>query len=921
MKSVFEEVKNALGKPYYDLNYLLECVKEVLEESGKHELVPYIPWISPNNKPPEEVLLSNDYIHLLSLSFQLLNLVEVNGAVQSRRAKEEKEMAGVNGLWASNFKLLKENGITEDQILEVLPDILIEPVLTAHPTEAKRTVVLKEYRKLYLLLVKRENKMYTHIEQEDIRDEIKHILHRLWNNDEIYIRKPRVESELDNILHYLTKVFPDVVILLDKRLRLAWKEVGFDPEKLKNNDLFPGLSFGNWVGGDRDGHPLVTPEITRLTLNRLRIHAFIIIKKELIMLAGKLSIYQEIDGVSEQFAERIHALVQELDADGVMVLKENSSEIFKAYVLLMLYKLPIDVVHEHNIDLQDRDNAYSHSGQLLNDIDLLYRELIAYGIPEVAHVDVGRFRRILKIFGFHLAQLDIRQNSAYHEKALYQIISASIDKEKAESVMKDEAGKRAFLAEELTINRPFLVSHSEAGTEAMNVIDTLKVVSEHVQHYTNRSIGKLIVSMTRNAGDLLTVYLFLREAGLTQKTDTGLATVLPVVPLFETIDDLVDSADILDDYLSQEIVKNSLKLQAGDKGVPIQDVMIGYSDSNKDGGILASSWFLNQAQRKLAETGMKHGVVIRFFHGKGGTISRGSGPIHWFIKALPHNSIQGKFRVTEQGETIERKYANMVNASYNLELMLATVSAQTILHKYTPEKPDEISELFRHLGERGSYYYHQLLSDPDFLQFFSEATPIDVIESSKIGSRPARRTGKRSMDDLRAIPWVFSWAQTRFNITSWYGVGSTLDELQKADPEVFLKLKRLARYEPFVRYVLTNLDSSLAATDEEVMKKYAALVEDEMVKQNIMGKITGELYLTRKMLSELLGRPISERRMNHFYSTQLRADALNSLHDAQVQLIRKWRNIKGENTAEENDLLFALLQCVNAIANALGSTG
>lgn len=921
MEGVFEEVKKALGKPYEDLHFLLECLSEVLQESNKNELIPYIPWIKPTIKPPEEVLLSNDYIHLLSMSFQLLNLVEVNGAVQSRRAKEEKGMDNVNGLWASNLKLLKENDITEDQILEVLPDINIEPVLTAHPTEAKRSVVLKEYRKLYLLLVKRENQMYTHIEQGDIRDEIKHILHRLWNNDEIYIKKPRVESELDNILHYLTKVFPDVVILLDKRLRLAWKEAGFDPDKLKKTDVYPGISFGNWVGGDRDGHPLVTPEITRITLNRLRVHAFIIIKKELIMLAGKLSIYLEMNKVGKPFIKRIKELVKELGEDGQTLLSENSSEIFKAYVLLMLYKLPIDVVHEHNIELQDKESSYRHSGQLLDDVDILFDELLAYGIPEVAHVDVGRFRRIVKVFGFHLAQLDIRQNSAFHEMALQQLIATSLGKRKAESVMEDDVRKREFLVQELKVNRPFLVSHDKAGKEAQNVVESLKVVSEHVHHYSNRSIGKLIVSMTRSAEDLLTVYLFLREAGLTEKSGSGLATPLPVVPLFETIDDLRDSSKILDDYLSQDVVKRSLKLQADERGRMYQDVMVGYSDSNKDGGILASTWFLNQAQSKLTETGKKHGVIIRFFHGKGGTISRGSGPIHWFIKTLPHGSIQGNLRVTEQGETIERKYANMVNASNNLELMMATVSAQTILHKNTEEAPDEVSDLFRHLGERGSHYYRQLLENPEFIQFFSSATPIDVIESSKIGSRPARRTGKRSMEDLRAIPWVFSWSQTRFNITSWYGVGSTLKELQENDPEAFLKLKRLAKYEPFVRYVLTNLDSSLASTDEEVMKKYAFLVEDEKLRHNIMKLIIDELRLTRKMHTELLGKPIQERRKNHHYSTELRAEALNPLHDAQVQLIKKWRSIKNEDTPEENEVLFALLQCVNAIANALGSTG
>ena len=356
-------------------------------------------------------------------------------------------------------------------------------------------------------------------------------------------------------------------------------------------------------------------------------------------------------------------------------------------------------------------------------------------------------------------------------------------------------------------------------------------------------------------------------------------------------------------------------------GELIQDVMVGYSDSNKDGGILASSWFLFEAQKELTEIGKKHGVKIRFFHGTGGSISRGAGPSHWFIKTLPHGSINGKFRVTEQGETIERKYANLVNAAYNLELMVSSVTAQTVLHENTKDKREDVESLFHRLGDRGRHYYRQLISDPDFITFFSQATPIDVIESSKIGSRPARRTGKRSLEDLRAIPWVFSWSQSRFNITSWYGVGSTLSELKDQNPGEYKSLLHFVEYDPFVRYVMTNLDSSLASTDVRIMEKYAALVEKVEIRDRIMEMIKHELDLTRKMVVDVLKRPINERRMNHYYSTILRAEALNNLHDAQVELLQKWREAKKAKSKKEDHYLFALLQCVNAIANALGTTG
>ncbi|WP_372775872.1 phosphoenolpyruvate carboxylase [Mangrovibacterium sp.] len=923
MSTVFNQVRRFLGKPYDDLHFLLSCFKEVLEESKKENLVPFIPWLSETRKPDPADLISNDYIHLMSMCFQLLNLAEVNGAVQSRRLKEEVDMAKVNGLWANQFKMLKDKGVGEKEILEVLPKVLIEPVLTAHPTEAKRSVVLQEYRKIYLLMVKRENKMYTHIEQEEVREEIKQILHRLWHVGEIYIEKPRIESELDNVLHYLTNVFPGVLTILDKRLRQAWKESGFDPTVLNNVDLYPVLSFGNWVGGDRDGHPLVTAEITRMTLRKLRIHAFYIVKNELVDLAQKLSIYRNQDEVSDSFNRRIAELVAELGEPAERELKEHEEEIFKVFVHLLLQKIPVEQNREFNLELEDRPTSYRSSIDLIADLNLLYSELEACGIGEVAHVDVGRLKRILRVFGFHLAKLDIRQNSQYHEKALNQLVRASLGEEQAQQIDASLQAKRAFLDAELKINRPFLVSHKNLEIEGQNVMGAMEVVSEHVQRYSPNAFGKLIVSMTRNTEDLLTVYLFLREVGLMVKKENSLAAILPVVPLFETIEDLKESPTILDDYLSHPVVKNSLKVQSWENvgGELIQDVMIGYSDSNKDGGILASSSFLHEAQKELTKVGKKHGVAIRFFHGTGGSISRGAGPTHWFVKTLPSGSINGKFRITEQGETIERKYANLVNAAYNLELMLSSVTAQTVLHNHVQTDREDVETLFRHLGDRGRFYYRQLISDPDFIRFFEQATPIDVIESSKIGSRPARRTGKRSMDDLRAIPWVFSWSQSRFNITSWYGVGSTLLELKTEKPADYQRLKELVTFDPFVRYVMTNLDSSLASSDERIMAKYAAMVEETTIRERIMGIINKELNVTRDMVADLLEIPIEQRRKNHYYSTRLRAEALDFLHDAQIELLQKWRESKKNKTPDEDDYLFALLQCVNAIANALGATG
>jgi len=526
-------------------------------------------------------------------------------------------------------------------------------------------------------------------------------------------------------------------------------------------------------------------------------------------------------------------------------------------------------------------------------------------------------------FGFHLAKLDIRQNSHYHESALAQLMEvAQLDGERF--LNSDMSDRITFINKELSSGRPFSHPSMVLGNEAKEVVESYRVIREHIKSYGQEALGSLIVSMTRNVSDLLIVYLLEREAGLMQNTPNGLASTLPVVPLFETIEDLQQSHLILDAFLSHPVTKNSLKLQQENNSAdePVQQVMIGYSDSNKDGGILASQWYLYEAQAKLTEVGRKHQVKIRFFHGKGGSISRGAGPTHWFLKALPPGSINGDIRLTEQGETIERKYANKNNAVYNLELLTAGTLGATMLQKENEEKEHEMAAELEYLASKSKVVYKEITQKPGFIEFYEKTTPIDAIEQSKIGSRPSRRTGTRTLSDLRAIPWVFSWSQCRFNITSWYGVGTTLEAMQKQDPDKFERLKTAVKTDPFIRYVLTNIDSSLASSDEVIFRKYAELAEGVPQSAEFVTLMTEELARTRRMIDIILGIPISVRRENHYYSTLLRAEAMEPIHDHQIDLLKKWRAYSEEGNSEEaNRVLFELLHCVNAIAGAIGFTG
>ena len=912
-----EILKKELEKPYYDLEFLMHCFREVLEENNEHELARSMPWIC-DACNLEGLEFTTKHFHVFSISFQLLNLVETNGAVQNRRKEEEEHsLAAINGLWANSFEILKKNNVGEEEILDTLKEIEVQPVLTAHPTEAKRPVVLKKYRELYLLLVKRENSMYNSYEMEENRNEIKQLINAIWHIDEFYMEKPNVETELENVIHYFANVFPEIVAINFRRMVQAWEHSGFNTRKLVESNIFPLLKFGTWIGGDRDGHPFVTAEVTRHTLHKLRLNAFLIIKNELTRLAEDLSFYFHINQLPKGILERLKELIADDSEELKPLIAQNRKEAFKLYVLLLIAKLPVKMGREQAFELLDTANSYKNSSQLLGDLEILKSGLYELSMNTLVYNSLYHTMQVIRTFGFHMAELDIRQNSAYYEKALLQILNDS----QAETEISQK-NKKEILLNELNSNRPFIRDWNHLPTEAKSVLDCFSVLQKHYSKYSGASLGSVIISMTRNVEDLLTVYILAREAGLTHFNDS-LIMKLQVVPLFETIDDLIASPKILDEYLSNPVVMNSLEYQRKARGRKrkIQEVMIGYSDSNKDGGILASTWYLFRAQKELTEVARKHDIDIRFFHGKGGSISRGAGPVHWFMRSLPNGTLTGKIKMTEQGETIEKKYANKINAAYNLELMLSGATLNTLLHKIHPNGNKTAAEIVEFMGSESKKVYVELLQNEHFLEFFRQATPIDVIEQSKIGSRPSRRTGKQTFEDLRAIPWVFSWGQSRFHITSWYGVGSTLEKLKNEHMEMYTNLKGLIKENHFVRYVFTNIDTSLATTDEEIMKLYASLVQRKEVRNAILPLILNELHKTRDLMHELLGRPMEVRRKNHFYSTALRAEALDVLHKNQVSNLRRWRATEYQSEADKERDLSELLISVNAISNAMGTTG
>lgn len=893
----------ALDKIDHDLAFLMRCLREVLEETGEGERAARLPF---RNGDIVRVEDARD-VAAYSLAFQLLNLVEENASAQSRRRREREEgLLREPGLWGQNLKQMASLGASDEDIAEAIGNVRVEPVLTAHPTEAKPQDVLEQQRQLYLLLVHRENTMWTESEQADLSEEIKATLERLWRTSEFLQKKPDVADERRNALHYLHRVFPDVLPWLDARLRHAWDEAGLDPRALRGKR--PQLRFGTWIGGDRDGHPLVTGEVTRDTLAELRAAAIDVHRTSLEALARKLPLADRLQPVPTTLAAALERMRARLGEPFHDIVAQNPGEPWRQLVCAMIAWL----------------GNYKSSRELIADLGTLSHSLEAIGARRLARTEVAPVVHSVQTFGFHLAALDVRQNSAFHDMAVAQLlVAAGIDG--ADFADWDEPRRRELLDRELRSARPLAPIGAAIGPEADKSLAALRALADAANAHGYDTLGALIVSMTRRVSDLLVVYLLAREVGIAKMTPNGLACEMPVVPLFETLEDLEAAPKIMAGFLDHPVTRTSLQTIARRRGIArdTTQVMLGYSDSCKDGGILASQWGLHRAQEELVEVASARNLTVRFFHGRGGTVSRGAGPMHRFLEALPHGSLGGDLRVTEQGETIEQKFANRITATYHLELLLAGVAATSLRHRVAPPPHDaELAAILDRLAAASRDAYRALLAEPGFIAYFSEATPVDALEVARIGSRPARRTGKRTLADLRAIPWVFGWNQSRHYLPGWYGLGTALEGLARTDEPAFRRIVSAAHDNPFLRYVMKNVEGAVASAALDIAGDYASLVTDDDVRARIFGQIAEEHRRTVASIESLFGEPLEQRRPRMWRTLKLRDPGLRALHAFQIDVLREWRQRKqADDAAGEEAILPSVLLSLNAIASGLRTTG
>ncbi len=874
-------------------HYLIGMLSKTLENLGEKECARMVDRIEEGWTGP----IPSKGSQALSIYFQMVNLVEEGTAnAKSKQWRTQSGSPPDSGTCLYYLQRMRESGVSAEEARRSMESAFVETVFTKHPTESKRGSILRLHRRLYRIVRDNRIQIVDGNSNEAIDSAVEILLEQIWRSGEIYTSKPSVEDENRNLFYYLKEILPNALGPLRKRFQKAWQDAY--PESAPSG--LPTLRFGSWVGGDRDGHPLVTSEVTLQTLEALRRLARGILDGALDTLESNLTFNTYAHGVPENLA----GFLKTAGVDSSSV-----EEPWREFVSIMRRRL---------MDTND-SKFYARTDQLEDDLLVLRKALLEVRGERLIERYLQPVEDVLHTFGFHCARLDIRQNSAYLSKAFGQMLHAAGIEDGMNYEFWDEDRKVAFLDRELQSSRPFTSAWTNLGDEAKEILNAFRVANETLENHGAAGLGCIIVSMTRAVSDLLVIYAIAREAGLARMNGGGLASRLPVAPLFETMDDLQRSSSIMKRFLEHPVTRQTLKTLGSDERVEPAVVMLGYSDSNKDCGIWASQWTLYNTQNQLVALSKELKQPMRFFHGRGGTVGRGAGPIHRFLEGMPNDALKAGLRLTEQGEVIGQNYNTVESAVNNLELLVAGGACARMM----PTHPDLIGESSAGLAlvaESSQKAYRSLISQDRFIEFYRAATPIDVIEQSNIGSRPSRRTGMKGLEDLRAIPWVFSWNQSRFYLPGWFGVGTGLKDLKKDRPDAFSTLQKVWKDWPFLRYLLFNIETSLASVSTKIIQDYAELVEEAILRDRFMQAIESELELTKNMVGQLLNREIGKGRPRLAYTLQLRDSGLKILHDEQIRLLRRWRACDA-NTSEWNSLLSELLMNVNAVASGLRTTG
>jgi len=805
-----------------------------------------------------------------AIYFELTNLSETNHRKRRRRAAQaDATHAPPEGSFRGTLLRLKRAGITADQVAHALRRIKVTPVFTAHPTEVARATVLSKRRRIAELLERLDRLPLTLPEAEVCENSIRAEISALWQTDEVRNSKPTVSDEIRMGLRYFRLSLFEAIPRLYDEIGAVFRDVY--SVSLEEDEIPKLVQFGSWIGGDRDGNPLVTPDSTR---EAIRLARGVILREyitDVERLSGHLSASLRQTQISQPLQD---ALAQYSHAIPNVHFPWGERNLTEAYRRFLAY-----VLHRLRQSLESGGVASYASEDFSHDLLLVRDSLCANNGARLARSFIDPLLRKVRTFGFHLHVLDIRQHAEVHAQAL------------------EANGLK--------------MTTSPAPNQSL--IETLRTVAQIKRAYPTSAITRYIISGTESEQDVLGLIDLAKSTGVRMagsKEDPG---IMPV-PLFESIAPLRQAAEVM-----RRLWQHPNYVPLLDSWQRWQEVMLGYSDSNKDGGMLTSTWELYKAHRELHRAADDCNVKLRLFHGRGGTVGRGGGPTHSAILAQPPGAFSGQLRVTEQGEVLNWKYSDAVLAEWNLELMIAA-SLESLLQpsRERAQQPATWEQAMEDMSEMAyAIYRHNIAENADVLEYFERATPVNELDAARIGSRPARRSESRRLEDLRAIPWVFGWMQSRHAVPAWYGVGHALQQFAAKGVSHQKLLREMMRSYPLFSDLIRNVELGMAKADLAIARVYAALVKNPALRKRVLSLLEAEFTRTRSMLLRVAGqRQLLGRNRVLARSIRLRNPYVDPMSLIQVELLR--RKQQGEAGSE---LEYALGATINGIAAGLHNTG
>ncbi|MBK1719683.1 phosphoenolpyruvate carboxylase [Thiocystis violacea] len=859
----------------------------------------------------------SEVIRAFTIYFGLVNVAE---ELNAHLARMDRIAAG-EPLWVGSFddtvRWFRDDGVSPENFQSLLEHLVYLPVFTAHPTEAKRRTISETFRRIFLVGEELHRRKLNEEELEDKLQEILSNIQILWKTDEVRVHKPQVTDEVRQGLYFfresLFQAVPLVYRFLEKAVRRNYgASCGIRVPSF--------IRFGSWIGGDRDGNPFVKPETTELAA---RMHGELVLEEYL----ERIQKLRRMLSHSNSLCQLSPALLDSLDADEdywVATMGQSQRRFFyepyRRKLAMMGHRLQanLDRIRRRmeGRDYEGLPDGYTREAEFLSDLYLIRDSLIHHGDASAAAGPLQDLIRLAETFGLHLVQLDIRQESTRHTEAVTELFARQAGAPFYQAFNEEQ--RLMALAETIAHPHPFVIDKATLTPETRETLEVFEVIARMRAEIGEKVFGQYVISMTHAASHVMEVMLLARLAGLVGKDNQGWFCGIQVSPLFETIEDLSHIEQVMGTLFDNPTYQALLKASGNQ-----QEVMLGYSDSCKDGGILSASWNLFEAQKKVIALADDRGVACRLFHGRGGTVGRGGGPTHEAILSQPVDTVHGQIKFTEQGEVLSYRYANPETARYELTMGISgLIKASRCLIEPPEEERNDYLGIMDELARYGEEAYRKLVRETEgFLDYFYECTPLDGIALLNIGSRPShRKKADRSLGSIRAIPWVFGWGQSRITLPAWFSIGRAIERYRDNDLGRLAKLQKMYQEWPYFRALLSNTQMSLFKAEMGIAREYVRLAENPEQAAVIFGLIEDEYRRTLTQVLNVAGlRSLMQETPDLQLSLARRNIYLDPLNHIQVTLLERYRTEQDEGKREE--WLDPLLRSINAIAAGMRNTG